>query len=198
MPPRKKSETRPRPATRTPAKLAPTDPLVQPPRKGKGGAAKYKSARIDEEGRRFCAAKRRSREGHCGQRAIPGGTVCRYHGGAAPQVKAAAESRLQDLLDPTRAWREVAAIAYFDPAAVHDPAGRLLPIQAWPPEARAALASFEVLKKNITAGDGIMDDVLKVRMWDKIKALEMILKRLGELQEKLEHAGEISFKWQGE
>jgi hypothetical protein len=31
---------------------------------------------------------------------IPGGSVCRFHGGAAPQVKAAAQARLRAMVDP--------------------------------------------------------------------------------------------------
>ena len=42
-----------------------------------------------------------NRQGNpCRQPAIPGGTVCFYHGGAAPQVKAAAERRLLAAVDP--------------------------------------------------------------------------------------------------
>jgi hypothetical protein len=45
--------------------------------------------------------KATSRAGHrCKQPAIDGGTVCRYHGGNAPQVKAAAARRLATLVDP--------------------------------------------------------------------------------------------------
>jgi len=36
----------------------------------------------------------------CRNWAIRGGTVCPYHGGKAPQVKAAAQRRLQAMLDP--------------------------------------------------------------------------------------------------
>lgn len=36
----------------------------------------------------------------CRNWAIKGGTVCPYHGGKAPQVKAAAQRRLQAMLDP--------------------------------------------------------------------------------------------------
>lgn len=43
--------------------------------------------------RRQCTATNRSGE-RCGRAPIPGGTVCRVHGGAAPRVKAAAERRL--------------------------------------------------------------------------------------------------------
>ena len=36
----------------------------------------------------------------CTRPAIPGGSVCRYHGGAAPQVKAGAAARLRAMVDP--------------------------------------------------------------------------------------------------
>jgi hypothetical protein len=36
----------------------------------------------------------------CGNPPIQGGTVCRMHGGAAPQVKASAQARLAALIDP--------------------------------------------------------------------------------------------------
>jgi hypothetical protein len=45
--------------------------------------------------------KATTRQGQrCKQPAIHGGTVCRYHGGAAPQVKAAAMERLRALQHP--------------------------------------------------------------------------------------------------
>lgn len=42
-----------------------------------------------------CTATSKAKGQRCGRSAIPGGTVCRYHGGAAPQVKAKALERLQ-------------------------------------------------------------------------------------------------------
>jgi len=36
----------------------------------------------------------------CGRASIPGGTVCRWHGGGAPQVKRRADERLASLVDP--------------------------------------------------------------------------------------------------
>jgi hypothetical protein len=44
-----------------------------------------------------CTATSKQRGERCKQPAITGGTVCRYHGGAAPQVKAAADKRLEEL-----------------------------------------------------------------------------------------------------
>ena len=48
---------------------------------------------------RRCTATNKS-GGRCGQRAIPGGHVCKFHGGAAPQVRKKAQLRLIELIDP--------------------------------------------------------------------------------------------------
>jgi hypothetical protein len=47
-----------------------------------------------------CTATSKVKGQQCGNEAIPGGNVCRYHGGAAPQVKLAAHLRLAALIDP--------------------------------------------------------------------------------------------------
>lgn len=47
---------------------------------------------------RCTATNRQGRR--CGKAPILGGTVCRMHGGAAPQVMQAAEERLKALVDP--------------------------------------------------------------------------------------------------
>jgi hypothetical protein len=47
-----------------------------------------------------CTAKSKASGQRCKRAAIPGGTVCRFHGGAAPQVVAAAKVRLAALVDP--------------------------------------------------------------------------------------------------
>lgn len=48
-------------------------------------------------GRQFCVAKAKSTGLRCTKYAIPGGTVCRIHGGASPQVKRKAEERWAEL-----------------------------------------------------------------------------------------------------
>jgi hypothetical protein len=49
---------------------------------------------------RRCRATSRTSGQRCGKSAILGGSVCRFHGGAAPQVKAKAEQRLRIMVDP--------------------------------------------------------------------------------------------------
>ena len=48
---------------------------------------------------RHCLAHK-SNGDPCRARPIAGGTVCRVHGGSAPQVKRAAEERIADMVDP--------------------------------------------------------------------------------------------------
>jgi hypothetical protein len=52
------------------------------------------------DGRRACSAHR-SDGAPCRGLAIRGGSVCNVHGGAAPQVKLAAELRIRALVDPS-------------------------------------------------------------------------------------------------
>ncbi len=51
---------------------------------------------------RQCSAHNRQGQ-QCGRAAIPGGTICGYHGGRAPQVLAAARRRLLEAADPVAA-----------------------------------------------------------------------------------------------
>ena len=47
-----------------------------------------------------CTATSKQTKKRCRRPAIRGGTVCRFHGGGAPQVKRKAEERLAMLVDP--------------------------------------------------------------------------------------------------
>lgn len=47
-----------------------------------------------------CTATSKQTGNRCGHGAIAGGTVCKWHGGSAPQVLEAARKRLLDMVDP--------------------------------------------------------------------------------------------------
>jgi hypothetical protein len=49
-----------------------------------------------------CKARSKGSGSQCRRQAVPGATVCRFHGGAAPQVRNAAQARLalEQALDP--------------------------------------------------------------------------------------------------
>ncbi len=67
---------------------------------------------------RQCTATVSDGSRRCRRVAINGGTVCRSHGGAAPQVRAAAQRRLADLVDP--AIRELQRVLDDDDADHRD------------------------------------------------------------------------------
>lgn len=54
-----------------------------------------------KSGSGWVTCKATNRQGNrCGRRPVPGGTVCRQHGGAAPQVQRKAKLRLLELVNP--------------------------------------------------------------------------------------------------
>jgi hypothetical protein len=134
--------------------------------------------------KRQCKATTKSGQ-RCKKDPILGGFVCQRHGGGAPHVQRAAAERLADLIDPDRALREAARLAYSDIRDVFDDQGRLKPIKQWPDGLASAIGGIEVVKRNVDSADGKTDDVIKLKVWDKPKALEMLFKHLGLLEERL-------------
>jgi len=53
-------------------------------------------------------------------------------------------------------------------------------------EQGACLAGFEVLKRNLFPDDGHTDTIHKFKLWDKVKALELLAKHFALLVEKIE------------
>ena len=92
-------------------------------------------------------------------------------------------------LDEERTLREVAVIAFNDPAAFFDADGNLLPITEMPEEARRALAGIEVEQLfDFIPGEGktAKGTVTKLRIRDKMPALLAIMKKLGILTERVD------------
>lgn len=99
-------------------------------------------------------------------------------------------------LDAVRVLLELGRLATVDLRGYFDGAGNLKAIKDLTPAQGAALAGFEVIKKNAAAGDGIVDTIHKIKIWDKPRALEMLAKHYGLLIERIEHSGGIELVWQ--
>ena len=141
---------------------------------------------------RQCRAKSSRTGKPCKKGAILGGTVCTTHGGRAPQVKRKAAERLADLIDPDRALREAARLAYSDVRELYDARGHLKPMNEWPDDLAAAIGGVEFVRRNVDGADGHSDDVIKLKVWDKPKALEMLFKHMNLFApEKLELSGTV-------
>jgi phage terminase small subunit len=98
-------------------------------------------------------------------------------------------------LSAVNVLEEIRRVAFCDARAFFDERGNLKTIAQLDAEQGAALAGFEVIIKNAEAGDGKTDKIHKIKLWDKVRALEMLAKYFGLLTEKTEHSGEISFRW---
>lgn len=148
---------------------------------------------------RQCKAKSKSTGKRCQRAPINGAAVCRVHGGAAPQVKAKAEERIAEyvrkMVDPQRLLQEAARLAYADMTQLYNEDGELLPMKDWPEHMKGAVGNIETVRRNIDHADGQTDQVLKVKAWDKLKALEMLFKNMGLLTERLEHSGALEVRW---
>lgn len=96
-----------------------------------------------------------------------------------------------DDLSAERVLEEIRRLAFADVRGLFDEHGQLRPLHELTPEQSAAIASLEVIKRNLTAGDGEVDTIHKLKVWDKTKALEMLAKHFALLTEKVDHSGEI-------
>ncbi len=107
-----------------------------------------------------------------------------------------AQLEQQEELTAKRVLEELRRLAFADIRGLFTEEGNLKPLHTLTPEQAAAIASFEIVTKNVTAGDGHVDTVCKIKAWDKTRSLEMLAKHFALLTEKIEHSGGIDIKWQ--
>jgi phage terminase small subunit len=89
-------------------------------------------------------------------------------------------------LSAARVLEELRRVAFLDPIGFWREDGTLRALADVPAEVRSALAAFETVIKNVTAGDGQQDLVCKIRFLDKLRALELLGKHLGLFVEQIE------------
>jgi phage terminase small subunit len=112
-----------------------------------------------------------------------------------PEIKRAIDKALAAVekrytLDAASILKELARVAMADPRRLFDEDGNVRPVTSWSSDDAACIAQVEVVKRNVFAGDGKMDTVMKIRLWDKPKTLEILAKHLGLLTERLEIRGD--------
>lgn len=80
-------------------------------------------------------------------------------------------------IDADRTLTELGCIAYSDIRKMFTEDGRIKPLAELDPETAAAIASYEIVERNI--GDGEVERVHKVKFWDKNSALQKVMQHLG-------------------
>lgn len=95
-----------------------------------------------------------------------------------------------------RTMQELMAIATHDIKDIFDEDGRLKPIEQWPDATRAAVAGFEVEELYASKGSDRVQSGWnkKVKLADKLRALELIGRNLGAWKDKVEHSGSLTLE----
>lgn len=113
---------------------------------------------------------------------------------------AAKQDRLSEKAGVTaeRVIQELALIAFSDIRGLFDDNGDLKPVHELPEEVARALASVEVTRQKTRRDDDETTEewIHKVKTWDKPRALELLVKTLGMLKEKIEHEGAVTISWE--
>jgi phage terminase small subunit len=89
------------------------------------------------------------------------------------------ERQQQTGVTPERVLRDIDRAANLDIALLFDEQDCLKPIRDLPLEVRRAIVSVEVVKRNLTAGDGIIEHVHKVKLIDKGRMHELLARHVG-------------------
>lgn len=108
------------------------------------------------------------------------------------QAEVADELKLtaRDVLEQAR------RLAFSDIRGYYRENGTLKQLNELTEEQAAAVAGFEVIVKNAEAGDGHVDKVHKYKLVDKWRPTEGLMKHFGLMVEKMEHSGDVVFRWQ--
>jgi phage terminase small subunit len=122
------------------------------------------------------------------------------------QIKKAIEKRKAAILetiqqDQIRTLREIQKIAFIDIRHLYNEKGELKSPSEWDEATAAAVASTETVRRSTGEkdddGNVVYETVLKVRLWDKVKALELMGKHQNIFNEitpdALKEAGVIYF-----
>lgn len=114
-----------------------------------------------------------------------------------PEIAAAVAEKTQQQLERAdltaeRTLEEMRRLAFSNVQDLFDEHGDLKPLHTLTREQAACISSLELVMKNATAGDGKIDRVLKIRIWDKPKVMEMLGKHFALLTERVHHTGDES------
>lgn len=132
------------------------------------------------------------RAGYTGKPNVIGPRLLAHVGVAAAIQEGTAKHLESAGLSATRTLEEMRRLAFSDIRKLFDASGNLRPIHELDDETAACLASLEVVKKNLAAGDGKTDTVHKLKVWDKTRSLEMLAKHFGLLEDKVAHSGHLT------
>lgn len=91
--------------------------------------------------------------------------------------------------------REITRLAMSNKQDYYDEIGLPKPLKSLTRAQAAAIQSIDILKTNTRSGDGATEQLIRYKLHDKNKALEMLAKHFALLTERIEHAGGMVLTW---
>lgn len=121
------------------------------------------------------------------------------------EVQAFIEERMKQRLERTEITQdmvlnELAKVGFSDLRNVFTPMGGILDPQDWDDSTAGAISSVEVVRRQSGEydedGNPIPEHVHKIKVWDKVSALEKMGKHLGMFTDKVDmhHSGNVLFE----
>ncbi len=117
--------------------------------------------------------------------------------GSLPGFKLRKEAQKLEAVKVTvdRVLEEYGRIAFLDMSEAFDADGRLKPIHEMTEDVRRALAGIEVAQLNVdNDGKGPVGHIHKIKILDKVKALDSIGKHLGMFIDKVQMSGTLTME----
>ena len=116
-----------------------------------------------------------------------------------PEVRAEIASRQASVLAKTeltaaKVLETLHSIATMDIREFYAEDGTLKQPKDWTHAQGLGVSSLDVVKRNLTSGDGQTDTVFKVKLCDRVRALESLAKHYGLLVDRVDHSGAIVFQ----
>lgn len=99
-------------------------------------------------------------------------------------------------LDATETKKVIGWQLRRDIRKLFDEHGNLRPIHTLTEEEASYIDGLDVVKRNVTAGDGLTDTVLKLKLANRQGYVEMAAKHFGLLVDKGQLDLNVTFKWQ--
>lgn len=106
-----------------------------------------------------------------------------------PDVRAEVDRRLEAMakkleVDADRVLQGIAQIAFGDIRGMFDADGRLKRPEEWDDDTAAAVAGLEVV--TVSAGEGVVEHVAKIKRADRLRAMDMLARHLALYNDKLD------------
>ena len=143
------------------------------------------------------ATQAAARAGYSAKTAEQQGWRLLRNAGIAAAVAKGQEKHLESArLTATGTLEAIRRQVHGDIRALFDDKGNHKSIKDLTAEEASLIAGYEIIVKNAAAGAGHTDTVLKLRLKDQSRYVEMAAKHFGLLTEKIEHSGGLEITWQ--